>query len=180
LVIIDVQARRILRQQRWYIRPTRNPALSSFCMELTGITQATVDGAEPFEVVFPLVQSYLDKFLASINPTSSFTFVTCGDWDLNTMLKSQLSISRINFKSTLPSYWRRWINIQNIFQDITGGHTRDMKEMLSALGIPLVGRHHCGLDDCLNIASIALRLIRDSLASRHYMPIKIYNKFINS
>ncbi|CAN0191490.1 unnamed protein product [Ectocarpus sp. 8 AP-2014] len=37
-----------------------------------------------------------------------------------------------------------------------------MPAMLSALGLVLEGRHHSGLDDCRNIARIAMELCRRS------------------
>jgi hypothetical protein len=33
--------------------------------------------------------------------------------------------------------------------------------MLTLLGLPMVGHHHSGIDDCTNIASIVLRVIND-------------------
>jgi len=35
-----------------------------------------------------------------------------------------------------------------------------MVEMLEALNCPLEGRHHSGLDDCRNIATIVVELVR--------------------
>ena len=38
-----------------------------------------------------------------------------------------------------------------------------MKEMLDYLGLELDGRHHSGIDDSLNIAKIALKLMQEKV-----------------
>eukprot|EP00729_Bicosta_minor_P011493 gene11493-4055_t len=49
----------VLGEFQRYVRPTHNPVLSPFCTRLTGITQADVDGAEPFPVVFAAMLAWL-------------------------------------------------------------------------------------------------------------------------
>jgi Exonuclease len=59
----------------------------------------------------------------------------------------------------IPAYFRSWVNIKKVFGRVLGVEARGMAEMLHLLDMPLIGRHHSGLDDCRNIAVIALRLI---------------------
>lgn len=40
----------------------------------------------------------------------SFAFVTCGDWDLKTMLPNQCRTS----KCSKPKYFSQWINIKRV------------------------------------------------------------------
>jgi len=62
-------------------------------------------------------------------------------------------------KIPLPRYFNEWINIKKAAQHFYKAPMRGMAEMLKFLGIPLQGRHHSGIDDCRNIASICLHLM---------------------
>lgn len=96
-----------------------------------------------------------------LHPSIKFIFVTCGDWDLYTMLRSQCDYFRLD----RPEYFNRWINIKKSFQKATGKFARNgMMGMLEGLAIQHTGRHHSGIDDCKNIAEI-LRV----LAERGYV-----------
>jgi len=94
-------------------------------------------------------------------PTPSqprWAFVTCGDWDLKTMLKEQFKLCDWSYPPPTP--FCRWINIKRIFEAHQKIPARGMPDMLSALQLPLVGRHHSGLDDCHNIVAICVQLIK--------------------
>ena len=88
-----------------YVRPVRHPLLSVFCTELTGITQDAVSGEDAFERVFADFNAWL---AAEAVIGSRFTFVTCGDWDLKTMLPNQC----VDVGVSLPGYFGRWINLK--------------------------------------------------------------------
>ena len=88
-----------------YVRPVRHPLLSVFCTELTGITQDAVAGEDAFEKVFSDFNAWL---AAEAVIGSRFTFVTCGDWDLKTMLPNQC----VDVGVSLPGYFGRWINLK--------------------------------------------------------------------
>jgi hypothetical protein len=75
-----------------YVRPVQHPHLSAFCTQLTGIEQATVDQAQPFPSVYDEFQQFLLQHKLLNNPHRTFAFVTCGDWDLKTMLPSQFAL----------------------------------------------------------------------------------------
>ena len=129
-----------------------------------------MDASDPFDIVFPKVQSFI-KDLQAAEPDATFAFVTCGDWDLKTMLPLQLSHSKLDASDVLPIF-SKWINIKIPCSNYFGasevsssgkkkkrGTRLGMAGMLQRLGLPLVGRHHCGLDDARNIASIAKALV---------------------
>ena len=63
-------------------------------------------------------QQFLDWMNEEV-VTKNFTymFATCGDWDLRTMMKQQLAVSRID---DAPAYFNTWINIKKAYEDITG------------------------------------------------------------
>jgi ERI1 exoribonuclease 3 len=64
--------------------------------------------------------------------------------------------------------FRSWINIKVSYQAFRGRDKKarqsGMAEMLRELRLPLVGKHHCGLDDARNIASILIELLGNGAA----------------
>lgn len=80
--------------------------------------------------------------------------VTCGDWDLKTMLPAQARLS----DTPIPRLLRRWCNIKFAFGDAYGERPHGMTSMLEALHLDLKGKHHSGIDDCRNLARIALTM----------------------
>ncbi|CAH8586063.1 unnamed protein product [Schistosoma turkestanicum] len=138
-----------------YVRPTINPVLSDFCTELTGIIQSMIEDQPDLSTVLKMFDSFLDVNHLKINPYQ-FAFVTCGDWDLKTMLPGQCKSLCID----VPDYLKRWINLKQVYCDVMGQFPFGMMSMLSGLNIKHTGRHHSGIDDCHNIAKILCELIR--------------------
>ena len=62
---------------------------------------------------------------------------------------------------SVPQHFQRWINIKKEFKRCYKIFPGGMTDMLSYLKIPLVGRHHSGIDDTRNIASVLIRMIQD-------------------
>lgn len=162
-VLVSLTERRIVDEFSSFVRPVHHPGLSDFCTELTSIEQEDVDAAPVFDEVFAAHRRWLTGhglLSASGDDLRPFRFVTCGDWDLATMLPRQCAASRIAL-SALPRAYRRWINIKAIFTRTLGvSRPGGMPNMLRTLGLTLQGRHHRGIDDCRNIARIALELSR--------------------
>eukprot|EP01127_Copromyxa_protea_P003190 TRINITY_DN1304_c0_g1_i2.p1 TRINITY_DN1304_c0_g1~~TRINITY_DN1304_c0_g1_i2.p1 ORF type:complete len:265 (-),score=25.80 TRINITY_DN1304_c0_g1_i2:65-772(-) len=156
-VVVDVASRKVISSWREYVRPVKKPTLSAFCTELTGITQETVDGADIFENVFKRYQKWLYETVGD----KSFTFITCGDWDLKVMLPAQLRLDKLE----APSCFRKWINLKTPFSKATGLPPRGMVGMLNHYKIKLEGRHHSGLDDCTNIAAIVITMLNKNVFS---------------
>eukprot|EP01125_Pyxidicula_operculata_P006965 TRINITY_DN2380_c0_g1_i3.p1 TRINITY_DN2380_c0_g1~~TRINITY_DN2380_c0_g1_i3.p1 ORF type:complete len:334 (+),score=47.86 TRINITY_DN2380_c0_g1_i3:862-1863(+) len=150
-VLIDAKKQIVVSKFQEYIRPVHKPKLSAFCTELTGITQDKVDNAEEFTVVFQNYQNWIKKEIGDKN----FTFITCGDWDLKTMLPKQLKLSKISS----PKYFSKWINIKEVFAKNTNTRAKGMVGMLEHFSIKLQGRHHSGIDDCKNISSVVLKMM---------------------
>ena len=107
------------------MRPVRHPLLSVFCTELTGITQDAVSGEDAFETVFADFNAWL---AAESVIGSRFTFVTCGDWDLKTMLPNQCA----DVGAAVPGYFGRWINLKVL---------RNRRNVTRALGLNSIGFH---------------------------------------
>lgn len=156
LVLVDSEKLQIVDEFRSYVRPVKHPRLSAFCTNLTGIQQNEVDDAPEFREVFKQACSWLDEHLQQ--GTRSAALVTCGDWDLKCMLPRQCQTAKVN---AVPKVFREWVNIKKTYSVATGKPGGDMKSMLDALQLPLVGHHHSGLDDSRNIAKILISLCRN-------------------
>lgn len=138
-----------------YVQPTIHPKLNPICTEITGITQEMVNG----QPTLPRVLEMLDKWMRDeklLDKGVTTCFVTCGDWDLKTCLPIQCKYQKIGY----PDYLRRWINIKDSYERITGKSRKcnGMARMLKELDLKLDGRHHSGIDDSKNIAKILATL----------------------
>ena len=147
----------VLADFQTFVRPLVHPHLSAFCTALTTIRQEDVDGAPAFPEALERHLAWL-RGHGLLDGPDRFAFVTCGDWDLATMLPTQCAASGPPIADLPPAY-RRWINIKKVFAGLRiKARSSGMAAMLNALGLDLVGTHHRGIDDCHNIARIALAL----------------------
>jgi len=136
-----------------YVQPRVFRELTPFCTELTGIVQEMVDGQPHIEETLVNFHEWMKNENLLCEDTSS-AFVTCGDWDLKTMLPKQCDYFHIAY----PKYLKRWINIKKSYAEAMKKWPRGMMYMLNELGITHQGRHHSGIDDCHNISEILKRL----------------------
>eukprot|EP00752_Nemacystus_decipiens_P012256 g10864.t1 len=164
-VLLDATSLDVVDEFRVYVRPVRNPTLTTFCTNLTGIEQPTVDSGVLFAEALLQHTEFLRRNSCLPGQRRSCLFVTCGDWDLKTMMPGQCKLIGAN----VPSHFKAWANIKKVFQEVvhperrgSRGRLPPMPDMLSSLGLTLVGRHHSGLDDSRNIARIARELCRRS------------------
>lgn len=172
-VLVSLRAREIVDSFSSFVRPVHHPRLGEFCRGLTGIRQAEVDAAPVFAEVLARHQAWLAGLgLAE----DRLAFVTCGDWDLVSMLPRQCQTAGVPV-TRLPRAYRRWINIKRIFTEtVRKSRAYGMTSMLQTLHLKLEGRHHRGIDDCRNIARIALALAERGAEFRvtNHLPAKFY------
>ena len=150
---------------REYCKPKSNPILSPFCTKLTGITQDKIDPAD----TFPNVLARHEKWLTSnVDNFDNFTFLTCGGWDWGQFAQE------CKCHNIKPSkIYNKYINIKKEFQKFyKTQHSMGMAGMLHYLGMDLIGRHHCGLDDCRNIGRILAKMIDDGYKDSEIIYIK--------
>ena len=156
-VLLDLREDRIVDEFTSFVRPIQHPKLSEFCTELTSIRQEHVADAPIFSEVFARHYTWLLGH-DLVDGERPGVIVTCGDWDLNTMLPKQCRAVEQAI-DVLPVIYRRWINIKKIFTKTRRqAKAFGMPSMLRDLGLELIGRHHRGIDDCRNIARIAQAL----------------------
>jgi ERI1 exoribonuclease 3 len=185
MVLVNTQTGEVEAEFHQYVTPVIHKQLTPFCTELTGITQKMVSpesGAKPFAEVWRMVIAFLEKhhLIPSTDASSSssssevvhpFAIVTCGDWDLKTMLLLQFShtFGSHSSSSEVPRCFRSWINIKHAYNNHYKPKTqaRGMTDLLSQLRLPLEGRHHSGIDDSRNITSVAKRMLQDGWIARY-------------
>lgn len=120
-VLLSVERKCIVDRFQSYVRPTFNPILSQFCVDLTGITQATVDRQKPFSYVYRDFIDWLEnirrswglQFLSVDQRHSSLpvTFCTWSNWDLGLYFRKECQRNQI----TCPPYLKGWIDISKQF-----------------------------------------------------------------
>lgn len=144
-----------------YVKPKINPILSTFCTDLTGIMQETVDDEQHFPIVFQEFCNWLDdnKYVDDDNNKSAF--VTCGDWDLKVMLPTQCQYDNIQ----LPNYLKQWINLKVSFYDAKKHFPKSLRDMLRRLKIERQGTLHSGLYDAINMAKVIQELGKNHTAT---------------
>ncbi len=170
-VLVHVPTQKIIAEFHFYVRPQVHTRISAFCTELTGIEQATVDAGITFEDCFARHIAFLRSHNLDPNDPEgaapgnhSFAYATCGDWDLKTCLPQSFA----HFRTNTLRCFQQWINVKKAFTELYPRlpPARGMDQMLTSLRMPLVGRHHSGIDDARNIAAIVLRMLADGYQPR--------------
>ncbi|CAF3512201.1 unnamed protein product [Rotaria socialis] len=172
ICLLSAETNTIIDIYHSYVRPSIKTTLNDVCISITGITQSIVDSFPTFDIVWEQVQQFLLKHslisLAHHNSSChSFTWITCGNWDLKTMLPLQLKQSRLD----RPKFINEFINIKELYMEYySSTRIRGMKDLLKKLNLKLEGRHHSGIDDTKNITKIAQWFIE------HKHPLKLTYK----
>ncbi len=156
-VLLSLKTLKKTDEFRAFVKPYHHPVLSEFCKTFTSIRQDDVDRADLFKDVFENHQMWLEKNGITVD---NGVIVTCGDWDLRTMLPSQCDAS-VPAVPWIPPIYLRWHNIKRSFCSVRKrSKAPGMAGMLKDLGLPMKGHHHCGIDDCRNIAEICKTLVQ--------------------
>lgn len=165
VVLLNIKTGEVDDIFHYYIRPDLHPELSSFCTELTGITQEMVgnNGISLFECL-KLHEQWLQKHnlvnhegQISNAESKRFLYVTCGDWDLKTCLPNQLA----HHNMKVPNIFNSWVNVKKAYGKFYNRKVSGMTSMLTDLRLDLQGRHHSGIDDSKNIARVCARMVAD-------------------
>lgn len=137
-----------------YVRPKYHPNLTPFCIQLTGIIDEMVAKESTFDVVLRDFERWLHAVGLIADdlqtPTKRFTFVTCGEWDLQLMFPNQCQLLNLR----IPRYMKTWINVKKVFATHLKQWPKSLSFMLEVLEIEAKGRLHSGIDDCHNVVRI--------------------------
>ncbi|QDT63462.1 3'-5' exonuclease [Calycomorphotria hydatis] len=155
-VLLSLETGDVVDEFEKFVRPHHHPTLTEFCRKLTSIRQCDVDDADSFPQV---MQQHLNWLLEHGVSESNGLIVTCGDWDLGTMMPAQCRAT-VPPIAEIPLIYSRWQNIKRAFCKVLNTRKAPgMAGMLKELNLPLTGRHHRGIDDCRNISTLYQVLI---------------------
>ena len=135
-----------------YVKPKHNPTLSAFCKNLTGITQEQVDEGGDFLDVFQNHYNWLKSKIPYGALASHTLMVTCGNWDLLTMLPKDC---RRHWVANYPKIYQKFINIKTIYQRVLNTPKQyGLGRMIEYTGLTFVGRAHSGIVDSRNMVTL--------------------------
>jgi len=143
-VAVDAGSMRKIGEFDVFVKPVRHPVLTEFCCDLTGIQQSDVDGSDEFPSAFSAFVEWAGRFGDAL-------FCSWGTYDRD-------QFGRDCDYHRVPFPFKEHLNLSWMFREKTGkrrGHRRAMK----ALGLEPQGRHHSGICDARNIASMLPFLI---------------------
>jgi len=154
-----------------YVKPVGKPQLTNFCTNLTGITQDMIQDKDTFRDVLSRFVSWYKSH--GLDPSNA-TFVTCGQWDLESMLPQQCLYSDLPLPQMLNvGISGEFVNIKLTYQSTTGQYGKGIEAMQEYLGLKFEGRLHSGIDDCRNILSVMKSLVvRGAILSNNGMTKK--------
>jgi len=160
LVKLDGRATQIVDEFDSYVRPTLNPKLTPFSIQLTAISQADVDAALPIQHVLPRYLSWLrghGLISESGERIGSWSFCTWTDADIGTQLAAELRHKRL----TVPPCFDQWVDLRMLYQRrYKGGPRGGLQRCVEYLGLRFEGRAHNGLVDSQNTAKIVVHMAR--------------------
>lgn len=131
-----------------FVRPVRNPTLSVYCRQLTGISQNDVDTAKDFSATG-------SRFIQWIEQAGE-EYRVCS-WGY----KDKLLLSAACEMTKLETDWlESYVDLKAQYHDIKGLQRRaGLKKCLQREGIPFEGNHHRALDDAENLSRLFVRYL---------------------
>jgi inhibitor of KinA sporulation pathway (predicted exonuclease) len=148
-VLLNLETGSIEKIFHRYLRPIEIPILSDYCINLTGISQETVDQGDILENVMLDFKNWVKETIKEFglvlpkmkksNKEGNCAFVTWGNWDFLIQLKNECRRKKIR----IPSFFNQWIDLKEIYKE--KGTFRDQFTFGDALeqsGIEFDGRPH--------------------------------------
>jgi len=161
VVFLNARTLQVEFEFRRFVRPTEKPSLSTFCTELTGIKQESVDKADTLDKVLLEFDIFLrDRGLvysknAAWEPGRSFVIVTDGPSDVSSFLQRECHRKEL----PLQKYWDQFVDVRQMFAAGFNVRRCGVRAMLEQCGLEFQGREHSGIDDARNIARIVSEMI---------------------
>ncbi|MDH1107906.1 exonuclease domain-containing protein [Pseudomonas otitidis] len=142
--LVSTEGRELDHFQR-FVRPQRRPCLTTFCRELTHITQANVDAAQPLPSVWTGFERWLDNHRARLVGWGSW-----GDYDRRQLEQEWRHNQLTSLLASLPH-----LNLKQHF-----AKARQLKRpvglnaALQLAGLSFQGQQHRALEDARNTARL--------------------------
>ncbi|KAF7248442.1 hypothetical protein EG68_09609 [Paragonimus skrjabini miyazakii] len=163
VLLYNTRTRRCVGVFHSYCRPKFHPDLTTFCTNLTQISQVQVDNACPFPQVLTKIENWL---FTQHNLSDVRCAIVCDcSADMGKFMRIQCRLDGI----PLPSWAMVWINLSKafrIFYKLPSRHPVTLNTMLRDLNLSFIGQQHRGLDDAINILRIVRTLLADGCVLR--------------
>lgn len=128
-----------------FVRPLRRPYLTSFCRELTHISQANVDAAAPLNAVWPLFERWLTAHHPRLAGWASW-----GEYDRR-QLEQDWSQQQLNSALTAVPH----LNLKQRFAEARRlQRPVSLNTALQLAGMNFNGQQHRALEDARNTARL--------------------------
>lgn len=154
-VLVNAETNEIISEFRHFVKTHSGKKLSKFIKILTHITDENMFNGLNFSDCLIEFEKWCHENEIS---SESTTIVTVGDWDLGTMLPSQLKMTGLTLNEFLNNLFSSWTNVKEYFVAHAGGKAMGMAGMLAYFELELDGHHHSGIDDCRNTVKICKKL----------------------
>lgn len=142
--LVDRQGRELDHFKR-FVRPLRRPLLTPFCRELTRITQASIDSAQPLTEVWPAFERWLGQHHSRLEGWASW-----GDYDRKQLLQEWQTLQLDSELSRVPH--------MNLKQRFAKARRLDrplgLNGALQLAGMQFTGQQHRALEDARNTARL--------------------------
>jgi len=159
-ILVERETGFVISQFHHYVQMATHKKLSTFIKDMTHITDEQVNQGVTWKECLSLFEKWCVEHCVTPDNT---TMVTCGDWDLKTMLPRQLLITNTMLSPFLTKLFGCWNNIKVSYVNTMKPLNKrrcGMATMLEKLNLKLDGQHHSGIDDSRNIAKIAHELTK--------------------
>ena len=165
-ILIESSTGKTISEFRTFVHTIKTGKVSKFINKLTNITDddlktGVVWSNQNRQGYPPGALELFEEWCNKNGITSENTMmITCGDWDLKTMLPRQLIITNTRLSIPMQKLFGVWNNVKISYVKYWKLKKRmGMARMLEHSKIPLVGHHHSGIDDTRNIAKICMALV---------------------
>ena len=141
--LVSLEDFSIIDDYQLYIKPVVTRKLTSFCTELTGIEQETVDAADIFGVAVKDYQSWLASH-DNIIAWASWGNYDKGQFDLDC---ARHGVEDLH--AGLPHF-----NLKTLFGEASNVRRMGLGRAIKYVGAEFAGRAHSGRDDAVNMARL--------------------------
>ncbi|MFA9557031.1 3'-5' exonuclease [Evansella sp. AB-rgal1] len=135
-----------------YIKPLNKKPLSSFCKELTGITDKDLKNANDFSFVF---QEFL-KWIGGVKRSRFFS------WSSSDLTRLKIDANNHNIPlTTIKKMEKRYIDFQAIFTKRVSKNNPSVENALQLYGLSFIGEQHNPMYDAYNTLRIYLHFLHE-------------------
>eukprot|EP00090_Calanus_glacialis_P006079 TRINITY_DN14772_c0_g1_i1.p1 TRINITY_DN14772_c0_g1~~TRINITY_DN14772_c0_g1_i1.p1 ORF type:complete len:303 (-),score=99.55 TRINITY_DN14772_c0_g1_i1:533-1441(-) len=168
VVLLSLTTGKVVSEFHSYCLPVEHPKLSPFCTQLTGITQAMVEGGVPLPTCLVLFRQWLESVCKELRMAvngenmgkvegelNQATCLTWSDWDLSICLEYECKRKQIRKPVCLNS----WIDIRGVYRSFYNRRPQGLNGALRELGLSFQGREHSGIEDARNTAMLVWKMV---------------------